>query len=147
MTAAATAQGPLADVFSVLGDLVALLEKENAELSRFRFDGLATTVQRKATLGSAFNDRLRALRQDAAALAALPAARRAELGALTRRLQRAAADNAIALQSARDANQRLMTAIVQAVERRRAPPPVYGRRGQPAAAARTGTALLQDQRL
>lgn len=144
----------MSELLTVTERLVACIEREVELLRAMRPQDLAALQREKTALADAYEGHLRALRAVAAAEAADaddPALCDRLLRA-TERFRGALAENARTLKAAEAANDRVLRAIVDAVEQRRGRPAAYTATGAspraagPAAAA-TPVSMALDRRL
>lgn len=121
----------LATLTDRLGDCLAA---ELALLDQRQIGGLAELQREKLQLIAAYEAEVKQFRQAKDAKVAVPAEHKRKLTAAADRLKRLLADNERALRAAKTVNDRVLQAIVDALERERGQPVGYGRRGRPAAA-------------
>jgi hypothetical protein len=121
------------------GRLIALIEREIELLRAMKPGEIGPLQEEKAALALAYQDHLEALSTDRQAMAALAPALREELTALALRLETLVGEDERAVTAAREAHDRLLRAIVEAVQDRNGrnagyAPPCAGRRpGRPSA--------------
>jgi len=127
------------------------LAQELALLGHRRIEGLAELQREKSRLIGAYETEVKHLRQSEAGLAGLAGERKRAMLQAAERLKRLVADNERALRAAKTVNDRVLQAIVEALERERGQPVGYGRRGRPPGnAPRRGAgigAVTLDERL
>lgn len=127
------------------------LAQELDLLGHRRIEGLAELQREKTRLIGAYETEVKLLRQSKDGLAALAGDRKQAMLQAAERLKRMVADNERALRAAKTVNDRVLQAIVEALERERGQPVGYGRRGRPPAhAPRRGAglgAVTLDERL
>jgi flagellar biosynthesis/type III secretory pathway chaperone len=127
------------------------LEQELAALRRRRLDVIAELHREKTKLTAAYEIEVKQIRQSREMLAGLELDRRQALAIASTRLSRCMIENERALRAARTVNDRVLKAVVEAVERERGQPVGYGQRGRaptamPRRAGSVGAVTL-DQRL
>jgi len=131
-----------------LGDCLAA---EVALLGQRQIGGLADLQREKSQLVQAYEAEVKQLRQMKDSNAPVSGERKRRLTDAAERLKRLLADNERALRAAKTVNDRVLQAIVEALERERGQPVGYGRRGRPAATPprRNGGigAIALDERL
>lgn len=103
----------------VTSRLVDVLDREIGLLRSMEVGQIETLREEKQTLILAYEECVKALAGNLAALDALEPPLRAELSALARRLDDALAENARALHAVRESHDRLLKAIVDAVSETR----------------------------
>lgn len=127
------------------------LEQELAALGRRRLDVIAELHREKTKLTTAYEAEVKQIRQSREMLAGLELDRRQALAIASTRLSRCMIENERALRAARAVNDRVLRAVVEAVERERGQPVGYGQRGRaPTAMPRRAgsvSAVTLDQRL
>jgi hypothetical protein len=94
--------------------LTALMERENAMLAVHDTGGIKTIQDEKLALTRAYTLRVREIRKDPTRLAAVTQAVRAEMKKVLVRFDEVAKRNESALAAARDVNERVLKAIVDA---------------------------------
>ena len=122
-------------VISLTERLADCLAQELELLGHRRIEALAELQREKTRLIGAYETEVKLLRQNKDALPALAADRKRAMTQAAERLQRLLAENERALRAAKTVNDRVLQAIVEALERERGQPVGYGRRGRPAADA------------
>jgi flagellar biosynthesis/type III secretory pathway chaperone len=132
--------------------LVACLEHETALLGQRQSAALAELQREKSRLTLAYETELKQLKENQATLGKIEPARLQSLTESAQRLQLAVAKNERALRAAKAVNERILTAMVDAIETGRGKPVGYtGRGAKPPAApfrrAGTVSAVTIDQRL
>jgi flagellar biosynthesis/type III secretory pathway chaperone len=124
------------------------LAQELTLLGNRRIDGLAELQREKSRLIGAYETEVKQLRQNQDGLVG---ERKHAMMQAAERLKRLVAENERALRAAKTVNDRILQAIVDALERERGQPVGYGRRGRPPAnaARRSGGigAVALDERL
>lgn len=113
----------------VTSRLIGVLNHEVEMLRAMRIADIEKLQDEKATLTVAYENCVRALQADPAALSAVEPAVRQELDALARRFDDALSSNARALNAIRESHDRLLAAIVDAVSSKRASQKGYGANG------------------
>lgn len=121
----ATADG----LVTIASRLIALMEKETALLHAMKPRAIAELQEEKQRLVRAYEDRSRAIASHHEALKTLDQAARDELNRTILRFEAAVRDNATALRAAHDANERVLLAIVEVIERQRSRTGTYGADG------------------
>ena len=134
------------------GKLVDCLEQETALLGQRQNTALAELQRDKNRLTLAYETELKQLKENQATLGKIEPARLQSLTESAQRLQLAVARNERALRAAKAVNERILTAMVDAIETGRGKPVGYtGRGAKPPAApfrrAGTVSAVTIDQRL
>jgi hypothetical protein len=109
------------------------LAEELALLGHRRIEGLAALQREKTRLITAYEAEVKELRQMKDPKSAIAGERKRALTLAAERLKRLLAENERALRAAKAVNDRVLQAIVEALERERGQPVGYGRRGRPAA--------------
>lgn len=137
-------------LIEIAARLIALLGRETALLREMKIREIASLQQEKLALSRAYEARVRSLNEHGEAIRQVEQAIRDELRATVSRFEHAAEANTIAVQAAQQVNQRLMQAIVDAVNERRGRGETYGADGHRLGAdmrPREGVALTFDERL
>jgi hypothetical protein len=137
------------DLIAISARLIALMEGEIEQLRAMRPSAIAALQDEKAALGRLYLQQLDALRKDPVRLSVMDDAVKNELLSVTSRYERALNANMAALLGARDANERLLRAIV-AAHNAGTSAQGYGPKGEPGRAARLEAepvALTLDRRL
>jgi flagellar biosynthesis/type III secretory pathway chaperone len=137
-------------LIDIASRLIAVLERETTLLREMKAGEIGALQPEKTRLIAAYEERSRGLNAHGEALGFLEEAVREELRETIARFNDSAKDNALALRAAHQANERLMQAIVEALNRQRDRSEGYGADG-----ARTGVepslndrvALTFDERL
>ena len=124
-SATATAGG----LVEIAARMVELMDRETALLGAMKIRDANALHDEKARLARAFEDRARALKGDAALVATLTAELKGELQDAIKRFDAAAKANATAIRAARDANEHLLQAIVDAVSAKQTANQGYGATG------------------
>lgn len=119
---------------SLTEKLADCLAEELALLGHRRIEGLAALQREKSRLITAYEAEVKELRQMKDPKSAIVGERKRALTQAAERLKRLLAENERALRAAKTVNDRVLQAIVEALERDRGQPVGYGRRGRPAAA-------------
>lgn len=141
-------KGIVGELIVVTSRLVELMNREAEMLKQGRILGVAALQTEKGQLVDAYAATMNDLRRQPALYASVAPALREELVEATRRLQRAAGQNAIAIAAARDVNNRLMETVVKAATTERARSRGYADTLRPAALARReAVSIAVDQRL
>jgi hypothetical protein len=113
----------------VTSRLIGVLNHEVEMLRAMRISDIEKLQDEKSTLTLAYENCVRALQADPAALAAVEPAVRRELDLLAQRFDEALSSNARALNAVRESHDRLLAAIVDAVASKRASQKGYGANG------------------
>ena len=144
-----TGPAALKDLNAIADELLAVLQQENQSLKRMDLKQLGDIVSRKVQLAGLFAAGMRQFAQNDNIPQADGGAGRARLISIARDVNAAAAENEIALRGARDANQALLDAVIETIDRQRSVTHGYGRRGQlsMASASKQPMTLFQDHRL
>jgi flagellar biosynthesis/type III secretory pathway chaperone len=137
-------------LIDIASRLIVVLERETALLREMKAGEIGALQPEKTRLIAAYEERSRGLNAHGQSLGVLEAAVRQELRETISRFDDAAKDNALALRAAHQANERLMQAIVDALNQQRNRAEGYGADG-----AHTGVepslndrvALTFDERL
>jgi len=137
----------VADALAVADRLAAVLGEESAALRGLRLAHAFALTDTKSALANALATQVANWRKQPQLWRAIAPAERTRLNQVLAKLRAAAGDNAIALQAARDAHQRLFGAVAEAVDKRRSPPARYGRNARPARGPARPSGLMQDSRL
>lgn len=114
--------GRLRDMLAVIGRLITLMDQESAVLRAMRTDQIGQFQEEKARLAGLYVGMVKDLRRSPELLVAVDAAVRAELTDALKRFDQASAENARLIAAARSANERVLKAVVNAAQVRRAPP-------------------------
>lgn len=117
------------DLISVAGQLVIVLRDETAALRSFALARVAELAAEKAVLTESYTGMARQFRKDPETLKAVTHAVQAELREIMDSFEHAARENELALVAARDANERVLRAIVDAAEAQRPKAQGYGPSG------------------
>ena len=120
---------PAGGLVEIAARLVDVMERETALLGSMRIRDANALQEEKARLARAFEDRARALRGNDALAATLTSGLKEELRGAIVSVDRAAKANAAAIGAARDANQLVLQAIVDAVSAKRTAAQGYGATG------------------
>jgi hypothetical protein len=145
------AQGAIDELIKMAGRLVGMMDQETALLDQMKVAAIVDGQAEKDRLARTFETKLRALAGDKAAVKALAPALRAEFEAAMARFRASMANNERALRAARDANERVVKAIVDAAQAQAAPRHAYSAAGTLGGANGRGRAapppIALDQRL
>ena len=109
------ANGPVMELIEVVKDLTSVMSQEIDLLRGMQIRDFGSLQERKLFLVGAYEDLAASLRKDPAFAATLDPALRQELRSLLEDMEGTMLQNEAAIRSARDANQRLAKAIVDAV--------------------------------
>jgi flagellar biosynthesis/type III secretory pathway chaperone len=136
------------DLIQVAGKLLTLMREETEAMRALKPARIAELAAEKSRLVDAYNTLARSFRKDPETLTALNGALRDELKETLERFEETASENERALEAARDANERVLKAIVDAVQAQRPQPAGYGRPGAKPVSARSaaGLSLALDRR-
>jgi hypothetical protein len=126
---AEAATGTVDELIRLAGRLVGMMDQETALLDQMKVAAIADGQAEKDRLARQFESRLRALAADRAALKALAPALREEFGRAMAGFRTSLAANERALRAARDANERVVKAIVDAAQAQAAPRHAYSAAG------------------
>jgi hypothetical protein len=102
------------ELIDVASRLTALMERENSMLAVHDTSGIKAIQDEKLALTRAYTLRVREIRKDPGRLAAVTQAVRAEMKKVLVRFDEVAKRNETALAAARDVNERVLKAIVDA---------------------------------
>jgi hypothetical protein len=119
------------DLLAVTSRLIGCMEQEIALLHSLRPADIGNLQGDKAKLADAYEAHIAALRAGAGEGKPLSPDLIQALTGATERLQGAIAENVRALRAAREVNDKVLKAIIAAVEQDRATPAAYGRSGPP----------------
>jgi len=143
-----SSKGIVGELIVVTSRLVDLMGREAEMLKQGRILGVAALQTEKGQLVDAYASTMADLRRQPALYASVVPALREELVEATKRLQRAAGQNAIAIAAARDVNNRLMETVVRAATAEKARTRGYAETLRPATLARReAVSIAVDQRL
>lgn len=116
-----------------LSDLVIqlkdVMQEETAALERFAYDGLSRTTEQKRIIAGLLRDKQKVLRQHPDALAEAPEAARRKLEKLLQEMQEVGKRNEIVVRTARDANQKLLNAVIRGATKQNTLGTGYGKSG------------------
>jgi hypothetical protein len=139
------------DLIVVAGRLITLVTEETRLLEAYRTSDIGALQDEKARLSRVYVSLVRDLKRDPELLAAVEKAVREELSDVLKRFEAAAEANANALNTAREANERVMRAIVEAAPAQQTTVAGYSRNGTLAApskaAASRPLSMTVNQRL
>ena len=127
------ANGPVMELIEVVKDLTAVLGQEIDLLRGMQIREFGSLQERKTFLVGAYEKLAAELRQDPAFAATLDPVLRQELRSLLEDMEGTMLQNEAAIRSARDANQRLAKAIVDAVAQKSSERSGYSATGRLAA--------------
>ncbi|HEX7005740.1 MAG TPA: hypothetical protein VF274_01250 [Alphaproteobacteria bacterium] len=128
-TATSSATAAAGALVEIAARLVAIMDRETALLGTMKIRDANALQDEKTRLARAFEERARALKGNAGLVATLTAEIKSELRDAIKRFDEAAKANAIAIKAARDANEHLLQAIVDAVSAKRTAAQGYGATG------------------
>jgi hypothetical protein len=129
MSTTTTMASNIESLILVTSRLIGVLNHEVEMLRAMRISDIEKLQDEKTTLTLAYENCVRALQADPAALAAVGPAVRRELDLLAQRFDEALSSNARALNAVRESHDRLLAAIVDAVASKRASQKGYGANG------------------
>ena len=130
----------VSDLLAVTSRLISCMEQEVALLRSVRPSDIASLQVDKTRLADAYEAHIAALRAGTGNDGPLTPELVQALTGATERLQAAISENVRALRAAREVNDKVLKAIIAAVEQDRAAPAAYGRTG-PASGRRSGAAV------
>lgn len=140
---AAAAKPRIRDLIEIAGRLVVLMREETAMLRGMSFARVAELVPEKTKLVESYTLIARQFHKDPETLAAITEAVRAELREVLQAFEVTARENERTLIAAREANERVLRAVVEAAESQRPRAQGYGRTGVAVGmAAQRGAAAL-----
>lgn len=128
------------DLIVVAGRLITLVTEETRLLEAYQANDIGQLQDEKARLSRIYSGLVRDLKRDPELLAAVEKAVREELSDVLKRFEAAAEANTNALNVAREANERVMRAIVDAAAAQQTTVAGYSRSGTVAAPSRTAAA-------
>lgn len=105
---------PIDELIDVASRLTALMERENAMLAAHDTNGITTLQDEKLALTRSYTTRVREMTKNPAQLKAVTQVVRAEMKTVLQRFDEVAKRNEIALKAAREVNERVLKAIVDA---------------------------------
>lgn len=135
----------VSDLLAVTSRLISCMEQEVALLRSMRPSDIASLQADKTRLADAYEAHIAALREGTGDDGPLSPELIQELTRVTERLQAAIAENVRALRAAREVNDKVLKAIVAAVEQDRSMPAAYGPSG-PAARRPAAVSVSVDGR-
>ena len=118
--------GELRDLVIQLKDV---LEQETAMLERFQYDNLDRTSEQKRVIGGLLREKQKVLSQHPDALLQTPEPERKELERLLAEMQKVGYRNEIVVRTARDANKKLLDAVIRGATKQSQLGTGYGRTG------------------
>jgi hypothetical protein len=124
-----TRSSRMADLLAITSRLIACMEREVELLRTLRPKELRRLQEDKTALADAYRAFVLALKEPDIAADSVTDLLRDELAEATERFQASLADNLRALRAMRDVNERVMRAVVQALEEPRAQVTGYNQRG------------------
>ncbi|MBL8697262.1 MAG: hypothetical protein JNK67_02750 [Alphaproteobacteria bacterium] len=130
------------DLIEVAGKLIVVLREETAALRSFALTRVAEITSEKTKLVESYVAIAQRFKKDPETLDAITDAVRAELTETLHAFDAAARENESAIVAAREANERVLRAIVDAVEAQRPKAQGYGRTGMAVAGGRRGGPAL-----
>jgi hypothetical protein len=119
----------MADLLAITSRLIACMEREIELLRAMQPKELRQLQQDKTALADAYRAFVLALKEPDAAAESVNDVLRDELAEATERFQASLSDNLRALRAMRDVNERVMRAVVQALEEPRVQVTGYNQRG------------------
>ncbi len=124
-----TQSSRMADLLAITSRLIACMEREVEMLRAMQPKELRDLQQDKTALADAYRAFVLALKEPDEAVDSVTDLLRDELAEATERFQACLADNLRALRAMRDVNERVMRAVVEALEEPRAQITGYNQRG------------------
>lgn len=124
-----TQSSRMADLLAITSRLIACMEREIELLRAMQPKELRQLQQDKTALADAYRAFVLALKEPDAAAESVNDVLRDELAEATERFQASLSDNLRALRAMRDVNERVMRAVVQALEEPRVQVTGYNQRG------------------
>jgi flagellar biosynthesis/type III secretory pathway chaperone len=118
--------GELRDLVIQLKDV---LEQETAQLERFDYDSLERTSEQKRVIGGLLREKQKVLNQHPQALLDTPEPERKDLERLLAEMQKVGRRNEIVVRTARDANRKLLDAVIRGATKQSQLGTGYGRSG------------------
>jgi hypothetical protein len=128
-TAPAAPRPGIRDLIEVAGRLITLMQEETAALRNLAFARVAELGPEKSALVDTYAGLARHFHKDPETLAAVTNAVRAELRDVLATFEATARENERTLVAARDANERVLRAVVDAAQVQRPRAQGYGRNG------------------
>ena len=128
------------DLIVVAGRLITLVTEETRLLESYQANDIGQLQDEKARLSRIYVSLVRDLKRDPELLAAVEKAVREELTDVLKRFEAAAEANTNALNTAREANERVIRAIVDAAAAQQTTVAGYSRAGTPPAPSRAAAA-------
>ena len=126
-------QGAVPPTVAELSDLVIqlkdVMQEETAALERFAYDGLARSTEQKRIISGLLRDKQKVLRKHPDALASAPENERRKLEKLLTEMQVVGKRNEILVRTARDANQKLLNAVIRGATKQSQLGTGYGKSG------------------
>lgn len=119
----------MADLISVTGRLVDVLERENAILRERRHNDLADILDEKETIGRVYQARIMGLKEDPEQLKDVDETERLKLKDLAISVDKLVAENARMLQAAMYASKRIVEMVAEAVRETTNSSGVYSQKG------------------
>lgn len=140
----------IAELSDLVIQLKDVLLEETAALERFSYDGLDRSTEQKRIIAGLLRDKQKVLRQHPDALREAPEADRKRLEKLLSEMQTAGKRNEIVVRTARDANQKLLNAVIRGATKQSQLGTGYGRSGAMTAlttnyAARQAVSLFSNE--
>lgn len=129
MTAGMNKETRMSELLAITSQLIGCMERELEMLRSLKPTELKQLQMDKVALADAYQAFTLALREPGEDIATVNQALREELTEATERFQGAVQDNLRALKAMRDVNERVMRAVVQALEEKRASVTGYNNRG------------------
>ncbi|MCW0234224.1 MAG: flagellar protein FlgN [Ferrovibrio sp.] len=125
--------GSVPPTIAELSDLVIqlkdVLQEETAALERFAYDDLDRSTEQKRIISGLLRDKQKVLRQHPDALRDAPESERQRLEKLLADMQSVGRRNEIVVRTARDANQKLLNAVIRGATKQSQLGTGYGRSG------------------
>ncbi len=125
--------GAVPPTIAELSDLVIqlkdVMQEETAALERFSYDGLDRSTEQKRIIAGLLRDKQKVLRHHPEALREAPEVERQRLEKLLTEMQAVGRRNEIVVRTARDANQKLLNAVIRGATKQSQLGTGYGRSG------------------
>ncbi|MEK9969528.1 MAG: hypothetical protein VW600_10355 [Ferrovibrio sp.] len=125
--------GAVPPTVAELSDLVIqlkdVLQEETAALERYAYDDLERSTEQKRIISGLLRDKQKVLRHHPDALASAPEAERRKLENLLAEMQAVGRRNEIVVRTARDANQKILNAVIRGATKQSQLGTGYGKSG------------------
>lgn len=119
----------IAELSDLVIQLKDVMQEETAALERFSYDGLDRSTEQKRIISGLLRDKQKVLRQHPDALRDAPEADRKRLEKLLEDMHRVGQRNEIVVRTARDANQKVLNAVIRGATKQSQLGTGYGRSG------------------